>query len=85
MTHADDSVSDNFIRMMQVLADDENLRKWFLSLKPMTDSLRHNVQAAMVEEMQAGGENPDLIEAVESLTDPDVYDAALKTIVHLRD
>jgi hypothetical protein len=85
MTQADDPASDEFIRMIQVLAEDESLRKWFLSLKPMAENLRHSILGAMIEEMKTNGEDPDLIAAIESLVDPAVYDAALKTIVSLGD
>lgn len=81
MAPTGDPASEEFITMLQVLAEDEELRKWFLSLKPMPVNLRHSMLGAMIEGMKSNGEDPTLIAAIESLIDTDVYDAAFKTIV----
>lgn len=73
----DDSASESFLRMLQVLSEDKELRAWFFSLKPMTGILRQTVLGRMIEEMRANDEDPELITAVQSLMDPLVYDAAL--------
>ena len=77
--------SEEFIRMIQVLADDEDLRKWFISMQFMAENLRFSVIGAMIEEMKANQEDADLIAAIQSLKDPAVYGAALKTVLKLRE
>ena len=81
MSEKDSAPSEDFIRLIQVLADDEKLMKWFCSLRFMADNLRYSVLGTMVEEMKANREDPDLIAAVQSLMNPTVYQAALKTIL----
>ena len=75
--------SEDFIRMIQVLADEEDLRKWFISMQFMAENLRFSVIGAMIEEMKANREDADLIAALESLKDPAIYGAALKTVLKL--
>ena len=77
MQPTDDSASESFLRMLQVLSEDKELRAWFFSLKPMTEILRQTVLGRMIEEMGANDEDPELITALQSLMDPLVYDAAL--------
>ena len=72
--------SEDFIRMIHLFADDEDLRKWFVSLKPVAPELRSTMLENVAEKMKAGGEEPGLVAAVRSLADPAVYDAALKTL-----
>ncbi len=79
------SPSEDFIRMIQVLADDEDLRKWFISMRFMAENLRYSLIGTMVEEMKANQEDPDLIAAIRSLMDPAVFDAALKTVLKLQE
>jgi hypothetical protein len=83
MHEKENTPSDDFIRTIQVLADDETLRKWFVSLKPMADDLRSAVLENMVEEMKANGEDSALVSAIQSLADPAVYAAVLKTLTQL--
>ena len=85
MTLHEDPASEEFVTMLQVLAENEDLRLWFLSLKAMPDNLRHSTLGAMIEAMESNGEDPALIAAIESLINPAVYDAAFKTIATLKD
>jgi hypothetical protein len=84
MNANDTSVSEDFIRMIQVLAEEERFRNWFLSLQPMAENLKYSVLGSMVEQMKENQENPDFILAVQSLMNPIVYNAVVKTILNLQ-
>lgn len=62
------------------LAGDVNFRNWILSLRPMANNARSSAIGSVVARMKEGGEEEDIIEAMESLMEQDVYDAAEKTI-----
>jgi hypothetical protein len=81
----DDPASEEFVTMLRVLIEDEDLKRWFLSLKPMPANLRHSMLGAMIEEMKTNGEDAELIAAIALLIDPAVYDAAFKIIVRQND
>ena len=85
MTDKEKPPTEDFIRMIQVLADEEDLRKWFISLNFMAENLRYSVIGAMVEEMKANDEDPDLIAAIQRLMDPAVYDAAIQTVLKMKE
>ncbi len=80
-----DETSEEFIRMIQVLADNEELLKWFFSLRFIADNVRYSMLGTMVEEMKANREDPELVAAIQSLMDPVVYTAAAKTIEKMRE
>ena len=76
----DETTSEEFIRLMQVVAGDNDLLEWFLSLQRLPENLRYSHIRGMAERMQADGVDPDLVEAVRSLSSSEVYTAAAKTI-----
>ncbi len=85
MAGRNDETSEEFIRMIQVLADNEDLLKWFFSLRFIADNVRYSMLGTMVEEMKANREDPELVAAIRSLMDPVVYAAAAKTIEKMRE
>jgi hypothetical protein len=84
MAQSDNSTPDNLIRMIQVLAEDEYLSQWFVSLRFMADGLRRSVISTMVEEMKANNEDPELVAALQTLMSPEVYAAAAEAMMNLR-
>jgi hypothetical protein len=75
-----ETTSEDFIRLMQVVAADKELLQWFLSLETLPENLRYSHVRSMAERMQADRVNPDLVEAVKSLASPGVYKAAARTV-----
>ena len=76
----DETTSEEFIRLMQVLAGDKDLQQWFLSLEKLPENLRYSHIRGMAERMHADKVDHDLVEALRSLTSPEVYKAAASTI-----
>jgi hypothetical protein len=75
-----ESVSEEFIRILQVISENEELLQWFLSLETLPENLRYSQIRSMAERMLADRVEAVLVEAVRSLAFPDVYAAASKTI-----
>jgi hypothetical protein len=75
-----ETASEEFIRLMQVLAGDKDLQQWFLSLEKLPENLRYSLIRGMAERMHADKIDRDLVEALRSLTSPEVYKAAASTI-----
>jgi hypothetical protein len=68
--------SEDFIRLMQVVAGDRNLLQWFLLLEKWPENLRYSHIRSMAERMQADRVDADLVETVKALASPVVYKAA---------
>jgi hypothetical protein len=75
-----ESTSEEFVRLMQVVAGDKDLLQWFLSLEHLPGNLRYSHIRGMAERMQADGIDRDLVEALKSLASPEVYIATVKTV-----
>jgi hypothetical protein len=75
-----EETSDEFIRLMQVVASDKELQQWFLSLENLPENLRYSHIRSMAERMQADRVDPDLVNALKSLASKEVYKAAAKTV-----
>ena len=74
-----ETASEEFIRLMQVVAGDKGLLQWFLALEKLPENLRYSQLRGMAERMRADKVNPDLVEALKSLASPEVYEAAART------
>jgi hypothetical protein len=72
--------SEEFVRLMQVVAGDEDLLQWFLSMEKLPGNLRYSHIRSMAERMQADRVDLDLVEALKSMASPEVYMAAVQTI-----
>jgi|WetSurMetagenome_2_1015567.scaffolds.fasta_scaffold123258_2 hypothetical protein len=75
-----EALSEEFIWLIQVIAENKELRQWFLSIEKLPENLRYSHIRSMAERMQADWVDSDLVEAVKSLASADVYSAASKTI-----
>ena len=75
-----ETTSEEFIRLMQVVAGDKDLLQWFLSLEKLPENLRYSHIRSMAERMQADRVDPDLVGALKSLASPEVYKATAKTV-----
>jgi hypothetical protein len=73
--------SEEFIRIMQVISENEELLQWFLSLESLSENLRYSQIRSMAERMKSDGVDPMLVESVRSLASSYVYPAASKTIM----
>jgi hypothetical protein len=61
-------------------SSDKSLRAWFHTLETLAYNLRMNAILQITTEMRHGGEDPDLIDALAALSDPDLYDALKETL-----
>lgn len=75
-----ETTSEEFVRLMQVVAEDKDMLQWLLSLEKLPGNLRYSHIRSMAERMQADRVNPDLVAALRSLTSAEVYKAAVKTV-----
>ncbi len=64
-------------------SSDKSLRRWFQTLETLAYNLRMNAILQITTEMRHGGEDPDLIDALAALSDPDLYDALKETLEDL--
>lgn len=62
------------------LSSDKSLRTWFQTLETLAYNLRMNAILQITTEMRHGGEDPDLINALAALSDPELYDAVKETM-----
>jgi hypothetical protein len=74
------TISEEFIRLLQVVAGDKGLLQWFLSLEELPENLRYSQVRSMAERMKADRVDPKLVEVVKSLASPEVYKAAARTV-----
>ena len=74
-----ETTSEEFIRLMQVVAADRDLLQWFLSPEKLPEHLRYSQIRSMAESMKADGVDPDLVEAAKSLASREVYETAART------
>ena len=75
-------ISDEFIHILRAFSEDQMLRQWFLSLRDMSENVRVSRLGAMVSKMEKNKEDPELIAEFELLISPDVFSAAVKTILN---
>jgi hypothetical protein len=81
----DNIVSDDFIHILRAFFGDPKLRQWFLSLRDMSENVRVSVLGTMVSKMKTNKEDPELIAEFELLISPDIFSAAVKTILNLKE
>jgi hypothetical protein len=65
-------------------SSDKSLRKWFKTLETLAYNLRMNAILQITTEMRHGGEDPNLINALAALSDPELYDALKETLEELK-
>ena len=65
------------------LASDKTLRRWFTSLETLPSNLRSNAIMQITSEMRHNDEDPTVIGALCSLSDSDVYAAAVEAVKEL--
>lgn len=71
-----DSALDNLARMIQVIQNDPDLRKWFCGLAHKSAVERRNEIYSAVERMRTEGSDEDLVATFHLLADTRVFDAA---------
>ena len=70
----------NLDLLCRSLASDKSLRKWFNSMETLPSNLRANAIMQITSEMRRNDEDPTVIGALCSLSDSDVYSAAVKAV-----
>jgi hypothetical protein len=71
---------DQLIQLMEVFSGDKDLLNWFYSLQSMSVNVRSLHLRSIADGLRTNRERPDLIEAVESLASPKLFQSAVKTI-----
>ena len=69
-------IPGELVTVVQVLAEDDDLRAWFESFRATPDAEREAKFRALAAKMQAAGEAPELIAATALLAKTEVYLAA---------
>ena len=67
--------SEDLIRLIQLSIEDENIRKWILSLEPLPDNLREERLFKMQLLMKNEKKGKDYINLIEKLKDKKICDA----------
>ena len=69
-------IPEELVTFVQVLAEDDDLRAWFESLRATPDERREAEFREIAVRMQAAGEARELIAATALLAKPEVFHAA---------
>lgn len=70
------SALDHLTRMVQVIGDDPDLRRWFMALSRKSLIERRNEIYAASDRMRAERKDADLASCIGLLADPRVFEAA---------
>jgi hypothetical protein len=73
-------IPEKLITLVQLLRESETLRAWHQNLCHMPDAQRGVTIQLMAEQIRAGGEDPELVEAILSLANPQIFAAVSKTL-----
>jgi hypothetical protein len=74
------AVPEELAKLVQVLAEDGDLRAWFDSLAGTPDDMRSEELREIAARMKAAGEHPELIQATALLAEPHIYQAVRLTL-----
>jgi len=69
------NLQDDFIQFIQVLLDDENMQRWFISLGAMPENARTVELRNMAAKMVQGNEDENIIKMIATLSKTEVYDS----------
>lgn len=75
-----DIALDNLARMVQVIARDPDLRRWFSALTQQSAIKRRNEIFAASEKLRAEDKDMDLVASFRLLADPKVFEAAREAL-----
>lgn len=75
-----EALSDELVRLVQVLVEDARLRAWFQKLDRLPEGPRSVEFARVAAQMKAGHEDPKLVQATALLANPEVYKAVRLTL-----
>jgi hypothetical protein len=73
-------IDDGMVRLAQALVETKHLRDWFFALQDLPKATRNSAFSEMFAKMRAAGEDPQLANAVASLTNPQIYKSVLQTV-----
>ncbi len=76
---------DSLDLLCRVVAADSDLHRWFTSLRTLPANLRMNAIMQITTDMRRNQEDMHLIGALCSLSDKDVYAAAVEAVGELQD
>jgi hypothetical protein len=62
------------------ISNDSDLQKWFRTLETLSYNLRINAILQITTEMRHGDEDPDLIQAIAFLSEPELYQAVKESL-----
>ena len=69
------NLQDDFVQFIQVLLDDENMQRWFISLGSMPENARTIELRNMAVKMAQANEDENIIKMVATLAKTKVYDS----------
>jgi hypothetical protein len=76
---------DTLAGVIQSIAQDRKLRRWFFRLARMSDVERRNEIYAMTVRMTQEGEDDKIIASLHLLTDGNIFNAACQSLGHLEE
>ena len=71
---------EGIVRLTHALVEDSALRARFVALDSLTPTLRRAALQQMVAQMRSAREDQDLIDALQTMTHPEVYAAVRQTV-----
>jgi NaMN:DMB phosphoribosyltransferase len=71
--------------LCRVIATEDSLRKWFGSLAKLPSNIRANAIMQITSQMRHADEEEEIIEAIGSLSNPEVYAVAAAALSGARD
>ena len=74
------AVPEGMVKLAHALVETPHLRSWFYTLQQLSGALRNAAFSQMAAQMQAAGEDADLIAAVEMLAQSKMYEAVLAAV-----
>jgi len=71
---------EGIVNFAHALVETQHLRAWFYALEGLPVSFREAAFSEMATQMRSAAEDPQLADAVASLTDPKMYQSVMETV-----
>ena len=73
-------IPEALVKLTLILDESDDLRSWFAGLVALPFSRRLGALTSMARRMRADGQDEEIVRAMFSLTQPEIYSAVLDTI-----
>jgi hypothetical protein len=73
-------ITEAMVKMTLAFIETQRLREWFYGLEHLPVSVRQTALSEMTTQMRRDSQDTELVEAVASLANPDIYQSVLETV-----